>query len=205
MPAGALNCPMCGAAAATDAACCDHCGARLATVACPSCFGTMFVGEKFCSHCGARAERLEIKDDKPEVCPRCNVTMNSVVVGKSPLHECPRCEGIWITTEVLRQICDDREQQSAVLGVAAPLDAPDPGDQGQHAVHYIKCPVCGEVMNRANFAHRCHVIVDVCGRHGTWFDRDELRRILEFIQGGGLNQERELEIDDLKELKRRLG
>jgi len=47
MCAETLNCPMCGAAAPSDATSCEHCGARLATGACPSCFGMMFVGEKF--------------------------------------------------------------------------------------------------------------------------------------------------------------
>lgn len=32
--------------------------------------------------------------------------------------------------------------------------------------------------------------MDVCKQHGTWFDRDELSRIIEFIRGGGLNAAR---------------
>jgi len=45
-------------------------------------------------------------------------------------------------------------------------------------------------MNRMNFARCSGVIVDVCKQHGTWFDRDELSRIVEFIRGGGLNAAR---------------
>ena len=37
-------------------------------------------------------------------------------------------------------------------------------------------------MNRVQFANCSHVIVDVCKPHGTWFDRDELRRIVELAQ-----------------------
>jgi Zn-finger nucleic acid-binding protein len=121
MPAETLNCPMCGAAASTEAVLCEHCGARLATVACPSCFGMMFVGEKFCSHCGAKADRTEIPDAKPEPCPRCRVDMNAVVIGGSPLRECPRCEGIWADADALHRICEDQEKQSAVLGMASPV------------------------------------------------------------------------------------
>ena len=170
MPAETLNCPMCGAAASTEATRCEHCGARLATVACPKCFGMMFVGEKFCSHCGARADRTEVADAKPEICPRCRVVMNAVVIGGSPLRECPRCEGIWADADALHQICEDQEKQSAVMGMAGPVVKPESQDvEDISTIHYIPCPVCGDLMNRVNFAHCSHVIVNVCGRHGTWF------------------------------------
>ena len=201
MPAETLNCPMCGAATSTEAALCAHCGARLATVACPSCFGMMFVGEKFCSHCGAKANRTETDDANPEKCPRCRVDMNAVIIGSSHLRECPHCEGIWADADTLHQICDDREQQAAVLGMAAPVATQESVDLEQN-IRYMPCPVCGKLMNRVNFAHCSHVIVDVCSQHGTWFDRDELRRIVEFIRAGGLMEARAQEIADLERQKR---
>jgi len=157
----------------------------------------MFAGEKFCSHCGARADRLETAGAKPELCPRCRVEMNAVVIGGNPLRECARCEGIWADAEALHQICEDREKQSAVLGMASPVALAESVDV-ETAIHYIPCPVCGEMMNRVNFAHCSHVVVNVCSKDGTWFDRDELRRIVEFIQAGGLMKERAQEIADLE-------
>jgi Zn-finger nucleic acid-binding protein len=202
MAAETLNCPMCGAPASTDSSLCEHCGARLATVACPSCFGMMFLGAKYCSHCGAKAERTEVADAKPEPCPRCKVPMNAVVIGKTSLRECPHCEGIWAETAALNQICADRAQQAAVLGLPAVL--PSAEDGALETIRYVPCPVCGDLMNRYNFAHCSHVIVDVCGQHGTWFDRDELRRIVEFIRAGGLEQARAREIAELEERRRQL-
>ena len=201
MAAETLCCPMCGAAASSEATRCEHCGARLATVACPKCFGMMFVGEKFCSHCGARADRTEVVDAKPEQCPRCQVNMNAAVIGGSPLRECPRCEGIWADADALHQICEDREKQAAVLGMAEPVALPE-AVEVEEKIHYIPCPVCGEMMNRVNFAHCSHVIVNVCNKHGTWFDRDELRRIVEFIRAGGMMEARAQEIADLERERR---
>jgi Zn-finger nucleic acid-binding protein len=196
-----LNCPMCGASASTEATRCDHCGARLATVACPSCFGMMFVGAKFCSHCGARADRSEIPADIPQRCPRCRIQMNAVVIGNTNLRECPRCEGIWAETASLEQICLDREKQSAVLGIARTL----PQEENiEEKVRYVPCPICNKLMNRVNFAHCSHVVVDVCVKHGTWFDRDELRRIVEFIRAGGIEMARAREIDELERRRREL-
>jgi Zn-finger nucleic acid-binding protein len=202
MNAETLNCPMCGAAASSDATRCEHCGARLATVACPSCFGLMFVGAKFCSHCGARADRAESDAQASRRCPRCRVKLEGVVVGASNLLECPKCEGIWADVASLEKICADREQQAAVLGMAVSL--PNEGGDPDQPVRYIPCPVCNKLMNRVNFANCSHVIVDVCKGHGTWFDKDELRRIVEFIRAGGLEQARARQIAELQDQQRQL-
>jgi Zn-finger nucleic acid-binding protein len=194
---------MCGAAASSAATRCEHCGARLATVACPSCFGMMFIGEKFCSHCGAKAARTEVSTTASQLCPRCRLELKPVLIGSSNLQECPRCEGIWVDGDSLQQICSDREKQAAVLGVATPL--PAPGSAGlEEKIRYLPCPACKKLMNRVNFAHCSHVIVDVCAAHGTWFDRDELRRIVEFIRGGGLEAARAREMEQLDERRRQL-
>jgi hypothetical protein len=59
-------------------------------------------------------------------------------------------------------------------------------------------------MNRFNFAHLSGVIVDVCKGHGIWFDADELRRIVEFIRGGGLVRAREHERLELERERQRV-
>jgi hypothetical protein len=47
-------------------------------------------------------------------------------------------------------------------------------------------------------------VVDVCRDHGTWFDADELRRIVEFIRAGGVETARERERVHLEAERRRL-
>ena len=194
---------MCGAPASTDSPACEHCGARLATVACPSCFGMVFQGAKFCSHCGALAVRTEVSETAKQLCPRCQVDLQAVVVGKTNLRECLKCEGVWLAQAEFEQICADTEKQSAVLGMAAPLPAALTGNV-ETDIRYRPCPVCRKLMNRVNFARCSHVVVDVCAQHGTWFDQDELRRIVEFIHGGGLAKARTLEEEEAKRRLQRL-
>lgn len=57
-------------------------------------------------------------------------------------------------------------------------------------------------MNRFNFADCSGVVLDACKPHGVWFDPDELRRIVAFIRGGGLDMARTREREKL-ELERR--
>jgi Zn-finger nucleic acid-binding protein len=194
MQAETLNCPNCGAATATDEPLCRFCGSRLATIACPSCFAMMFIGSKHCQRCGAAAAVPEVKDSKSRLCPRCKTAMISVTIGATTVLECEKCFGLWLDVPSFEKICADREQQSAVLGMAshAPATANSPSK-----VNYVPCPECAQLMNRMNFARCSGVIVDICKQHGTWFDRDELSRIVEFISEGGLNTARARERNEI--------
>lgn len=204
MQAETLNCPMCGAATETDATHCLYCGARLATVACPQCFGMMYRGSRHCPRCGASAarERSEIREAELN-CPRCRVLMERITLGTTSLRECKDCDGLWVDVASFEQICANREQQSAVLGAAQFASAQRSVSTQSH-VRYVPCPQCGQLMNRVNFARCSGVIVDVCKGHGTWFDRDELAEIVEFIRAGGLEQARAREKAQLEEARLRL-
>ncbi len=201
MEAATLNCPMCGAPAASDATQCEHCHARLATVACPSCFGMIFVGSKFCPHCGAAVNRATTDEPEQMPCPRCKTVLGAVMLGGISALECQTCDGLWVKTETFNAICADREKQAAVIGIDSPaqheIDTPV-----ADAARYLPCVACGEMMNRMNFANRSGIIIDICKPHGAWFDRDELRRIVEFIRNGGLDTARAIEIQKLESEKR---
>ena len=129
--------------------------------------------------------------------------MESVVVGTTPVRECPKCDGLWVDTASLERICAERERQAAVLGMAQGVGTPASGAI-EDKVRYLPCPVCKGLMNRVNFASCSNVIVDICKAHGTWFDRDELRRVIEFIRGGGLDAARTRQLAELEERQRQL-
>lgn len=200
MAAQSLNCPNCGAAASSEATRCEHCNSRLATVACPSCFGMIFRGAKFCSHCGMEVQRVERRASEICNCPRCRVNMREVTLGKSTMRECSVCEGVWVDTVALHQICTDRERQASILGNAA--DLVPAASRSIEQVRYVPCPSCKRLMHRVNFAKCSNVIVDVCKPHGTWFDKEELHRIVRFINAGGLDVARQREMEALEQQRR---
>jgi len=202
MQAETLNCPMCGAATSTESPLCAFCGSRLATVACPNCFAMMFVGSKHCQRCGAAALREETVEAGDKKCPRCKSDLESISLGESRMLECPRCLGLWLNPAAFEKICADREQQAVFLG-AASLD-PSSHPAFDPKVNYVPCPECHQLMNRANFARCSGIIIDLCKKHGIWFDRDELSRIIEFIQAGGMDVARSKEKAALEEERRRL-
>jgi Zn-finger nucleic acid-binding protein len=117
------------------------------------------------------------------------------------MRECGQCAGLWIEVGAFEKICADREQQAAVLGGASP--APDHLHPEQK-IQYAPCPQCAQMMNRINFARCSGVIVDVCKGHGTWFDRDELSAIVQFIRGGGLEVSRQKEKHEIEAQRQQL-
>jgi Zn-finger nucleic acid-binding protein len=165
----------------------------------------IFKGSRHCPRCGASVSGAKV-DEKEEVarnCPRCRIQMEKIILGTTILRECKACDGLWVDVVSFEQICAGREQQSAVLGSAHFAPGRNPVST-KDKVRYVPCPECGQLMNRVNFARCSGVVVDVCKGHGTWFDRDELALIVEFIRAGGLDQARAREKAQLEEARRRL-
>ena len=154
----------------------------------------MFIGSRHCPHCGAAAAQATPAQLSVLKCPRCKIDMSSIAIGAEAMRECERCGGLWVEVAAFEKICADREQQSAVLGGASLAPATQMMRKGDpDKIRYVPCPQCGQLMNRFNFARCSGGVVDVCKRHGTWFDRDELREIVEFIRSGGLDAARQKE------------
>jgi Zn-finger nucleic acid-binding protein len=197
-----LNCPNCGGAVMSDRTECQYCRSRLKTVGCAACLGLMFLGAKFCTHCGARAAAAVVIDEKNTGdCPRCKTGLQVLQIDSMTIRECSKCGGFWSEVDTFEAICANQEKQEAVLGFIG-------SDAHPHAhpaaISYVPCPDCGQLMNRSNFARSSGVIIDLCKQHGVWFDADELPKIIEFINKGGLAKQREKEKIALRDERDRL-
>jgi len=197
-----LNCPNCGGAVESDKTQCEFCNARLKTVACPSCLGLMFLGSKFCDHCGRKARSVEVMTDQiVGDCPRCKRPLDSIRIEGTAVRECMGCGGFWTSVETFESLCSDKEQQSAVLNF---ITTQTFESRPISAIIYVPCPDCKQLMNRSNFARSSGVIIDLCKEHGVWFDADELQKIIDFIDKGGLAKSREKQKIALEEARSRL-
>ena len=200
--AGILRCPSCGAPTGPEDAACAHCAAPLHPIRCPWCFGWTYTETRDCAHCGSTAQ-APAEGVSPS-CPSCRVPLSSRVLGRARLAGCARCAGVWADAESFKTICADNETQSTYLGDGSILPSPPVGDPQASPIVYRPCAVCGELMNRFNFAGSSGVILDSCRSHGVWFDPDELRHIIAFIRGGGLDLARVKERHDLELERHRL-
>lgn len=121
--------------------------------------------------------------------------MQSRLVGGATIHECPGCNGLFLTHGTIQRILEGRDEvQSPYRGGAAIANellaslphaktstVPAPGQR-----MYIKCPTCSTLMNRKLFATGANIVIDVCRADGAFFDVGELPAIVEFVMKGGL-------------------
>ncbi len=193
-----LHCPNCGAPAALDRVRCDYCRSVLSLTACSSCFGPVFKGMKFCPACGHKVSRTNAQPDKARICPRCDQTLTPVDLDNTRISECLSCGGIWLDKHTFQTICHEKEAQEKVLVYPFPTRTVDVRPEKESGRMYIACPECAGLMQRKNFVGISGVIVDWCADHGTWFDYRELQKIVDFIQGGGLQKARSKKIERLQ-------
>jgi Zn-finger nucleic acid-binding protein len=199
--AAVVRCSSCGAPRESGATACTHCGCDftlreqdLDTV-CPHCLALVSHFGKFCHHCGTPVCPEPLAGNRSEwSCPACGpgAALNHRQVGDVPLLECSRCAGFWVATDVFARLVDkashdalgqDWQMQPRGDGHAAEVSSSLEDGRGWA---YRKCPACGVLMVRRNYAHGSGVIIDVCKQHGAWFDTDELARILQWVRAGGL-------------------
>ncbi|HLK40982.1 MAG TPA: zf-TFIIB domain-containing protein [Polyangiaceae bacterium] len=178
-------CPGCGAGVDPGARRCAHCDGPVATVRCASCFAMNAPDSAYCSGCGRDLGLEPIPRPGTLSCPDCRETMSGLDCGPGVVHDCGRCGGQFVDNAGLRDLVERHDRLDVGLG----------GRQGARApvetwVRYLRCPVCASMMNRRNFAGASGVVVDVCAKHGTWFDAGELPRILTFVEAGGLTRAR---------------
>lgn len=193
-----VNCSSCGAPQEEGSTHCNFCGAdftlheRDLNTVCPNCMARISDRAKFCHHCGSRVAVESVAGEETRLpCPACGeyYCLSGRRVANVPVLECGRCAGLWLGTDAFRQLTDQ-----AAANVVAPDEhfTPRQAAQGEAAFsqsagqRYRKCPMCGQIMHRRNYARRSGVIIDVCRDHGAWFDADELPRIINWIRQGGL-------------------
>lgn len=210
--AGFLECPRCGGDVPPDVHDCQYCSAHLKVRACPRCFAKVFEGCKHCNQCGTRIDAPAHAHANgvasTRVCPRCDSDpqLDARLVGDVLLDECPQCHGVWLDVTAVERVIRERRQSSVseILGMAPRAGQPVASNPSFDTNRmYLKCPDCEQVMNRVNFGRRSGIIVDVCKPHGTWFDANELPRIVEFVSRGGLEAAEQRRLEEMKEEARR--
>lgn len=196
------RCPSCGAPSDPRAALCAYCKSPLHPTRCSWCFAWVDDRVKDCGGCGA--ESAPEPDGRELSCPHCRtVPLHARALKKTRLASCGSCGGVWTDQESFKTICAERADESAYLGEGAALPRPKTADPLRSPVQYRPCPSCGELMNRINFAGCSGVILDMC-KHGVWFDAEEMKAIVAFIKGGGLDLARKREREGLELERRRL-
>ncbi|HEY6562700.1 MAG TPA: zf-TFIIB domain-containing protein [Polyangiaceae bacterium] len=187
-----FRCSSCGGEVDARARTCRYCTAPVATVRCAHCFEMNIPDAIHCSGCGRELGLEPVGMDGSCVCPTCAGPLEKFQSGPGSLHDCTGCGGQFVEHALVRELLERRQLYGETLRhrhtAQNPLKQP---------LRYIKCPECSDLMNRRNFGRTSGIIIDICHKHGIWFDSGELPRILTFVQSGGLVEARRRELEEL--------
>lgn len=209
--ARAVRCSSCGAARGDDDVTrCAYCHSsftlheRDLNTVCPHCLARVSDRARFCHHCGTGlVPELDAGGETELACPACrgghDLVSRQIGSEKLAILECGSCAGFWLGHDAFRLLLERAQRELRAPGareenprdVAARFGLPSGAvapKQGPEPSYYRPCPVCGELMNRRNYAGASGVIIDLCKTDGIWFDAEELARILVWIRAGGVER-----------------
>ncbi len=120
--------------------------------------------------------------DLPLPCPRCT----SAQLTHTPNdpeeygHHCASCGGLFVAADDwTRLLTASTTTEVEIIDTtgAAPLSS-------SQLFPMAACPACRSMMERATFAARSGISVDVCNMHGIWFDAGELFQTVRWLSEG---------------------
>lgn len=122
-------------------------------------------------------------------CPKCNVSLNVVLKEDVEVDCCQKCQGIWVDLIEEKNFFKLKPEVFTVDELRRLRSLYEPLGRIEE-VRYFPCPVCKELMYRKNWGSHSGVIVDKCYKHGTFYDREEVEKIKEYIRLGGIEWEK---------------
>lgn len=135
-------------------------------------------------------------------CPRCSRTMTQLTFDDGLVVDaCQTCGGAWYDRGELEralQLLDRKAVGESIFRRVQKFLIEE------KEVRYLRCPHCGQLMSRQNYAKCSGVIVDRCPEHGVWLDAGELEKIHRFLNSGGAEHARRKEIQELESRKQQL-
>ncbi len=145
--------------------------------------------------------------DSKNKCPRCDIEMFAGEKDASGAHQpirveaCGRCGGIWFADEQAKRALAlgsraAEELARKVEGATRPRLKDD--------TKLLRCPECQDRMKPMTVGGQTGLqgpMVDTCIRHGTWFDRDELRPAMRLMRGENPEEPKGLEARYLESLR----
>jgi Zn-finger nucleic acid-binding protein len=188
-----IRCSSCGGARDANATACTFCRAPFTVLErdlasmCAGCGARAARGDNYCRACGqmlVRAEHAGTPGHK--ICPVCDggQRLTNHVLTDVAVLECQRCAGVWVDRGSFSIMASRAAKEAVTDGFAKARGTPR-GVRHQTGPAYRRCVECDAVMQRKNYGAKSGVIVDICARHGIWFDALELDEVLAWLMNGG--------------------
>ena len=113
-------------------------------------------------------------------CPVCDKAMIVLEVDQVEVDHCVSCGGTWLDAGELDLLLDGADNRDELLGQLAAAGAREEARP---------CPICEKKMQKVSCGPDGTVLLDKCARgDGIWFDKGELREIIDMGAFPGENR-----------------
>ena len=122
-------------------------------------------------------------------CPVCKEPLVVLELEQIEVDYCTGCEGVWLDAGELELLLETDEERNRLINLFK--------EAGEIKEKSHDCPICGKQMLKFYIGEQEKVLVDKCKKnHGIWFDKGELRKVVEF---GSVSKENKI-INLLKDM-----
>jgi Zn-finger nucleic acid-binding protein len=154
--------------------------------------------------------RTVARENSHRLCPDCGIPLQTVRVdtgnGLFAIERCERCFGLFFDAGEVQAFLEASVAPSFAVNLQEITLINRERADFNRPVRYIRCPECGVLMNRVNYAAMSGVVIDQCKDHGVWLDNGELVHLMEWQKSGGellARQARERQLEERQREARR--
>jgi Zn-finger nucleic acid-binding protein len=123
------------------------------------------------------------------ICPDCGITLQTVRIdtggGVFAIERCEQCFGLFFDVGEVQAFLDASVSPAFTINLHEITNINEERGRIKEPIRYKKCPECGVLMNRVNYAAMSGVVTDQCKDHGVWLDNGELVHLMEWRKAGG--------------------
>lgn len=106
-------------------------------------------------------------------CPVCKYPLIILELEQIEVDYCTSCDGIWLDAGELELLLETNEERNRLINLFKQAES--------HKEKSYDCPICRKQMKKFEIGEKGKVIVDKCKKnHGIWFDKGELRKVVEY-------------------------
>jgi len=106
-------------------------------------------------------------------CPVCKELLVVLELEQIEVDYCTSCDGVWLDAGELELLLETDEERNRLINLFKQAES--------HKEKSYACPICGKHMLKFRIGEQEMVMVDKCKKnHGIWFDKGELKKVVEF-------------------------
>ncbi|MBF0385791.1 MAG: zf-TFIIB domain-containing protein [Candidatus Omnitrophica bacterium] len=132
-----------------------------------------------------KKNKVSVRNGKVLHCPKCKEYLITDYNKNVEIDSCLKCKGVWVDHLEEKDILEIKPAVFTLDEVKRLMKLYKPLEKRQEA-GYVPCPICKQLMWKSNWGGFSGVMVDKCGKHGTWFDDGEIEKIKEYVSLGGI-------------------